>query len=560
MDDAPADRLATYQRKRDFTRTPEPAGDPATGEPATGNRFVVQRHRARRRHYDLRLELNGVLVSWAVPKGPTLDPTARHLAVHVEDHPLEYADFEGIIPSGEYGAGDVIVWDRGTWEPVDTADPAEAIASGNLHFDLHGEKLAGRFVLIRPSRSTEDGKQWLLLKKKTDEHAHPGWDPEDHPRSVKSGRTNQQVAAAPAALWRGDLPANRAEIPLDSGEPDNTPKGKPRKRTAANKKTHGAHARWRPPTEAELADLADLGQAGSWRIAGRDVPLTNLHKTLFPSQDGARAITKRDLIRYHARIAPVLLPYLVDRPLNTHRFPNGVAKPGFWHKAVPEHAPSWLTRWQRPDADRDKAQWYLIADSVPALVWLANYAAVELHPWSSTIADVEQPSWAFFDIDPGTETTFDEVLTLARLHRTALEHLGVTGRPKVTGQRGIQIWVPVAPGYSYAQTREWTQTVSKAIGDTVPDLVSWAWAKDERGGLARLDYTQNVRNKTLVAPYSARPRPGAPVSVPLEWDELDDPNLRPDGWTIDTVLDRIAERGDPFAALLDVEQRLPKLS
>jgi bifunctional non-homologous end joining protein LigD len=164
-----------------------------------------------------------------------------------------------------------------------------------------------------------------------------------------------------------------------------------------------------------------------------------------------------------------------------------------------------------------------------------------------------------FDIDPGPETSFAEVLELARLHRTALEHLGLTGRPKVTGQRGIQVWVPIAPNRTFDETRAWAETVSKTIGKVLPDLVSWAWTKDKRRGRARLDYTQNVLNKTLVAPYSVRPRPGAPVSVPLEWEELDDPGLTPDGWTIRDVPGRLAERGDPFAALLGVEQKLPEL-
>ncbi|MCI2422414.1 non-homologous end-joining DNA ligase [Saccharopolyspora sp. K220] len=512
---------------RDFSRTTEPSGDREVR--AAGNRFVVQRHRARRRHYDLRLELDGVLVSWAVPKGPTLDPAVRRMAVQVEDHPLEYADFEGTIPTGEYGGGDVIVWDRGSWEPVDTDDPAAAIEAGTLHFDLHGTKLAGRFVLVRRGE-----RQWLLLHKK-DEHAVSGWDPEEHPRSVRSGRTNEEVAAAPEAMWRSDLPPAEAEIPL-----------------GANKS-----GQWDPPTEEELAALDRLGQKGRWRLAGRDLALTNLDKVLFPARDGEQPVTKRDLIRYHALVAPVMLRYLVDRPLNSHRFPNGVDEPGFWHKEVPSHAPDWLRRWRYENAESGDTQWYLIPDSVAALAWLANYAALELHAWTSRASDVEHPTWALFDIDPGSKTTFEEVLVLARLHRTAMEHLGVEARPKVTGQRGIQIWVPVEPRYTYAETRAWVEKVSKAVGSTVPELVSWAWTRTERRGLARLDYTQNVINKTLVAPYSARPRPGAPVSVPLEWHELDDPDLTPDRWTIRTVLDRLATVGDPFATLLDVEQQLP---
>jgi bifunctional non-homologous end joining protein LigD len=148
-------------------------------------RFVVHRHRARRLHYDLRLEMGGVLASWAVPKGPSLDPAARLLAVHVDDHALDHFDFEGVA-----GTGDVIVWDWGTWSPAKTADPVGAVAAGELHFDVRGEKLAGRFVLVRL-----DPKNWLLIHK-NDEHAVRGFDPEALPRSVKSGRTNEEVAAA----------------------------------------------------------------------------------------------------------------------------------------------------------------------------------------------------------------------------------------------------------------------------------------------------------------------------------------------------------------------------
>lgn len=158
-----------------------------------GPRFVVQRHRARQLHYDLRLEADGVLLSWAVPKGPTLDPSVRRLAIHVEDHPLDYFDFEGVIPAGESGGGDVIVWDWGTWDLADATDPLAAVDHGDLHFDLHGQKLKGRFVLVRRGRARER-EQWLLIHKH-DEAAVEGWDPEAHPLSVKSGRTNEALKA-----------------------------------------------------------------------------------------------------------------------------------------------------------------------------------------------------------------------------------------------------------------------------------------------------------------------------------------------------------------------------
>jgi bifunctional non-homologous end joining protein LigD len=185
-----------------------PTVDRSHGPAADGHRFVVQRHRARSPHYDFRLEAGGVLVSWAVPKGPTLDPLARRLAVHVEDHSIDYFDFEGAIPRGEYGGGDVIVWDWGTWELVQGDDPLRAIEAGDLHFALHGEKLRGRFVLLRRGRAGTDPRgdtreQWLLLHKR-DQFAVDGWDPADHPESVKTGRTNDEVAADAAATRNRD--------------------------------------------------------------------------------------------------------------------------------------------------------------------------------------------------------------------------------------------------------------------------------------------------------------------------------------------------------------------
>src|SRR5829696_3096610 len=168
----PQERLERYRAKRDFSITAEPEG---TAAPATdGHRFVVQRHRARRPHYDLRLEAAGVLLSWAVPKGPTLDPDVKRMAVHVEDHPLGYFDFEGVIPAGEYGGGDVIVWDWGTWTLTEGEDPVEAVESGGVHFDVFGQKLKGHFALVRRGRQG-DREQWLLIHKR-DDHAVAGWD------------------------------------------------------------------------------------------------------------------------------------------------------------------------------------------------------------------------------------------------------------------------------------------------------------------------------------------------------------------------------------------------
>ncbi|MGH9108811.1 MAG: DNA polymerase ligase N-terminal domain-containing protein [Acidimicrobiales bacterium] len=540
---APGDRLAPYRAKRDFSKTAEPAARSPTsvakrqragapGRPPSA-RFVVQRHRARRLHYDFRLEIGDVLVSWAVPKGPTLDPSARRAAFHVEDHPLEYIDFEGVIPAGQYGGGDVIVWDAGTWEPDETSDPRTALAAGELHLDLHGEKLQGRFVLVRTKTNASGKVEWLMLHKH-DDYAVDGWSAEDYPRSVLSGRTNDEVKADPDRLWRSDLPATRAGILL---RPDRV----------------GA------VSDDELAALDDLGSAGSWSVFARELRVTNLDKVLFPAQPGEEPVTKRELLRYTAQIAPIVLPYLQDRALNMHRYPGGAGTKGFWHKALPSHAPEWVGRWDNPDADPGETRTYLVVDEPAALVWAANFGALEWHAWTSLVGQPRQPTYALIDLDPGERTSWEDLLALARLHRTALQHLQVRAAAKVTGQRGIQIWIPIAPGPSFEDTRAWVEQLSKAVGAVVPELVSWNWKVHDRGGLARLDYTQNAINKTLVAPYSPRAAAGAPVSAPIDWDELDDPSLSPDGFTVRSVLARVAKRGDLFAAVLRHDQELPAL-
>ena len=219
-------KLREYRRRRDFERTPEPAPG-AHGQTDGALRFVVQAHAARAMHYDFRLQVRDVLVSWAVPKGPSLDPRDRRLALMTEDHPLEYATFEGIIPKGQYGGGSVIVWDEGTWEP--DGDARAALKKGKLTFTLHGQKLKGRFHLTRTrargsaSGKDSDGNAWLLIKGR-DDAAREG-EPsivEEAPASVISGRTLEQVARAPAAVWRSKGTGDQAKA---TGKKQKRPQG-----------------------------------------------------------------------------------------------------------------------------------------------------------------------------------------------------------------------------------------------------------------------------------------------------------------------------------------------
>src|SRR5580658_10130888 len=203
--------LERYSEKRAFDRTPEPRPDKVKAGGSGALQFCVQRHHATHLHYDLRLEVDGVLKSWAVPKGPTLDPVHKRLAMMVEDHPLEYGSFEGVIPKGNYGGGSVMLWDRGTYQLLGELSAEEQLAKGDFKFHLNGEKLRGDFALVRTKRGK--GNEWLLLKKK-DAFAKAGWDTEDHARSVASGLTQEEISKGMTAEEPSSAPAKRlAKIP-----------------------------------------------------------------------------------------------------------------------------------------------------------------------------------------------------------------------------------------------------------------------------------------------------------------------------------------------------------
>ncbi len=223
---------------------------------------------------------------------------------------------------------------------------------------------------------------------------------------MKSGRTNDEVRTAPAASWSGQ-------------------------------------ASWAGPTADELAALDGLGRAGTWSLGGHELHLTDLDAPVVPGRGRGRPLTKRDLVRHHAVMAPVVLPYLADRPVEAHRGARGAGRAIV---EVPADAPDWLPRWRDRDADRGHPRQLVVPDSAAALVFLAELGAVELRPWISTVDDPQAPTWALFHIEPGRREGAATTLELARLHRTALAHLGVEGRPVLTGARAIQIWVPVAGG------------------------------------------------------------------------------------------------------------------
>ena len=295
--------LQEYKRKRNFSVTPEPAGKVHA---AAGKSFVIQKHAASRLHYDFRLELDGVLKSWAVPKGPSLDPGEKRLAVHVEDHPLEYGDFEGIIPKGEYGGGTVLLWDRGTWEPVE--DPVKGYKKGHLHFRLDGEKLHGGWHLVRlhGRQAGEDKQNWLLFKE-NDDKAVPGSDDavvQEYPASVATGRTIEEIAADPDRVWRSNrnekIDKKAAKAPVQA-------KAKARKSQTASSidpsKVPGARKGRLPGAiEPQLATLVDAAPGGEAWI--HELKLDG-YRVLGEARDGKVRLWTRNGKDWTDRFSPV---------------------------------------------------------------------------------------------------------------------------------------------------------------------------------------------------------------------------------------------------------------
>ena len=387
-------------------------------------------------------------------------------------------------------------------------------------------------------------------------------------KGIEPGRDPKTVIRETAVTTTTAVRAAEAEVPPMPEAKPMPSNGRPREVEGASKSQVDAAAsagRLRVPRRhargARRARCPRQGRrlAGRWQRAEADQPRQALFE---PRPPDDQPITKRELIRYFATIAPTMLPHLNDRPLNLQRFPNGAGAPGFWQKNIPETAPKWLTRWHETGVDgrtdRD-ANDHLIADGPAALAWLGNQASFEIHAWTGKLPEPWQPTFAYIDIDPGEKTTWDETLTLARLYRAALEHLGVRGYPKTTGKRGIQIWIPIVHGkYDFHDTSDWVERVSRAVGSTVPDLISWEWARRPRAraGAARLHAErehQDARRAVLRAAGGRRAR----CQTPITWDELDDPDLRPDRWTIRDLPARVEKVGDLFAAAQTDAQELP---
>ncbi len=284
-------------------------------------------------------------------------------------------------------------------------------------------------------------------------------------------------------------------------------------------------------------------------VEGHAIRLTNLEKVLWP-EDG---YTKADLIRYYADVAPYLVPWATDRPLTLKPFPDGIYGASYYRKDKPSFTPRWIASWNDPEEPEND---YILCNDLATLVWMANYAAIEIHPRLARVDDPDHPDFAMVDLDPSEGSTWEQVKEVGLTVRAILDEMGLESFPKTTGSRGIHVLVPVARRYAFEETRAFAETVGRSARERLPKLVTLEFSKSRRRGVY-IDYLQNMRGKSTAGPYSVRPKPRAPVSAPLAWDEI--PSLgRPDAFTIANMRDRLAATGDLLGRSLTLAQRLPK--
>ena len=294
------------------------------------------------------------------------------------------------------------------------------------------------------------------------------------------------------------------------------------------------------------------------QIDGRTLSLSNLDKPMYPEA----GFTKGHVIEYYTRVAPVLLGHLRDRPLTLKRYPDGVEGPHFYEKQCPSHRPDWVrTTVVGSSRARDGRINFCLADDLPTLVWLANLADLELHTSLATAADYARPTLIAFDLDPGPPATIVECAEVALELRTVFDHLGMEAFPKTSGSKGMQVYVPLNTPATYEQTSAFALGLAQLLERRRPELVVSDMKKTLRRGKVLVDWSQNAQHKTTVCVYSLRALARPTVSTPLRWEEVEAVvgSRDPDDlvFTSSDVLDRVAEQGDCFAGVLELEQRVP---
>ena len=489
--------LNEYKRKRHFTSTNEPRGT-VRKKRAKKLRFVVQHHIARRDHYDFRLEWDGTLKSWAVPKGPSYSSHDKRLAVQVEDHPLEYRKFEGTIPKGEYGGGVVMIWDEGSWLPMGNVD--EGLAGGSLKFELEGSRLRGKWALVRMKmKPGEHNTNWLLIKER-DEY-EDAFVIDRFTTSVTTGRTMEEIKEGKG----GDSMPARTE---------NTDKAKSVK--------------------------------GEKALTLADFTLTNPGKILF-----SEGITKGDLAAYYLKVSSRMLPYLQKRILSAVRCPSGIEKPCFYKKH-PVKDTRGLVRVSVAGSDDKSEEYYSIAN-IYGLMAEVQMNTLEFHVWGSSVDTLEQPDCMVFDLDPDEGMGLERIRQGVRDLKDMLDQLSLISYLKTSGGKGYHVVVPFKPAPDWDVFSTFAKNLAKAMEAMWPDRYTSNVRKTRRNNRIFIDWIRNGKGATSVAPYSVRARNGAPVSMPIGWKELD--TVAPHDVSMENAIKRLRNK-DPWNGFFDNNQRL----
>jgi bifunctional non-homologous end joining protein LigD len=319
--------------------------------------------------------------------------------------------------------------------------------------------------------------------------------------------------------------------------------------------THDGHLR--APSFQGLRDDKPAREVRHEEADAGRVKLSNLEKVFFPD-DG---ITKGDLIDYYRTVAPVLVPHLRDRPFTMRRYPDGAYGKAFFQKDAPSHMPDWIPTFRAHVSTREspaRKKWIdtpLVNDE-DALLWMVNMGCIDMNTWYSRVDKPDRPDFVLFDLDPSPDVGFKETVQVALIVKQALDALGLASFPKTSSVDGMHVLVPVERRYTFDDTREFSEIIAGAIARMHRGLATTEWSKARRRGVL-IDSNQNGEGKTIASVYSVRPRPRAPVSTPLRWEEVND-QLDPAAFTLDVVLERIRKYGDLFEGVLTTRQRLDK--
>ncbi|HEU4899617.1 MAG TPA: non-homologous end-joining DNA ligase [Actinomycetota bacterium] len=282
---------------------------------------------------------------------------------------------------------------------------------------------------------------------------------------------------------------------------------------------------------------------GSLEVGGRTVQVSSVAKPFFPDA----GLTKGDLIAHYRDVAEVMLPHLAGRPLNLQRFPNGINGNGFWQQGASEHFPDWVRTVTVERRGRGGTVDHVVCDHPATIVYLANLATVTFHAWTSTVEHLARPDLLIIDLDPDPDQELDVVRDAARAVRRAGEEIGLTPFVQTSGSRGYHVVMPLRPGPDVEETRRLADELALLVAARDPDRLSVEWRKASRQGRLLLDTARNGYAQTIVAPYSVRPKPEAPVATPIEWSELG--RVEPRSYTMANLRRRLARKPDPWAGM-----------